>query len=359
MLTDERWETKEQHKRIKALVAAAVVDTATIPGADSGQAVLVNGTKVGRIYKSPVDKGKWIAAHGYFSKAEKSVATPKQAIKEIVLSHMAARVTGRMPFDNFLTDCLELSKLLGCGNDYESRCAKVACVIPPDDQTIRVYKDNMVLIVESLDSHALLIKRLENSNPVICRSASGDLYRAHGEWSYLKDHVAKVLSQSKEIERKFLVDVGTLPLAESSVKLTQGYIAEQPVVRVRYEGEQHAPTRAWITFKGGGLLTRTEQEFEVPEADRQKAVTLLHSMSQTGILQKIRYFHEVLESDGTRREWTVDQFLSPLTVAGLWMAEVELPTEDTKFKKPGWVTKEVTSDPQYTNAKLVKNGRPK
>ena len=37
------------------------------------------------------------------------------------------------------------------------------------------------------------------------------------------------------------------------------------------------------------------------------------------------------------------------------MAEVELKSEDQIFDKPVWVGDEVTNDPRYFNANLVKN----
>jgi CYTH domain-containing protein len=39
----------------------------------------------------------------------------------------------------------------------------------------------------------------------------------------------------------------------------------------------------------------------------------------------------------------------------LIVAEVELKSEDQTFDKPVWVGDEVTSDPRYFNANLVKN----
>lgn len=49
----------------------------------------------------------------------------------------------------------------------------------------------------------------------------------------------------------------------------------------------------------------------------------------------------------------VDVFAGPL--AGLVLAEVELPDEDTPFRLPAWlpVEREVTDDPSYTNAALA------
>jgi adenylate cyclase len=40
---------------------------------------------------------------------------------------------------------------------------------------------------------------------------------------------------------------------------------------------------------------------------------------------------------------------------GLILAEIELENEDQFFEKPSWLGKEVTTDPRYYNANLVKN----
>jgi len=48
----------------------------------------------------------------------------------------------------------------------------------------------------------------------------------------------------------------------------------------------------------------------------------------------------------------VDEFLGDN--AGLIIAEVELASEDQVLEKPSWVGDEVTADPRYFNANLVK-----
>jgi adenylate cyclase len=40
---------------------------------------------------------------------------------------------------------------------------------------------------------------------------------------------------------------------------------------------------------------------------------------------------------------------------GLYLAEIELPTEDTVFIKPDWLGIEVTGEIRYYNAALSKN----
>ena len=51
--------------------------------------------------------------------------------------------------------------------------------------------------------------------------------------------------------------------------------------------------------------------------------------------------------------WEIDEFFGENT--GLIVAEVELKSEEQTFDKPVWVGDEVTNDPRYFNANLVKN----
>ena len=46
----------------------------------------------------------------------------------------------------------------------------------------------------------------------------------------------------------------------------------------------------------------------------------------------------------------VDEFLSHKK--GLVLAEIELPIENTHFKKQDWLGKEVTGNPNYYNSKM-------
>ena len=50
--------------------------------------------------------------------------------------------------------------------------------------------------------------------------------------------------------------------------------------------------------------------------------------------------------------WEIDEFLG--ANAGLIIAEVELKSEDQVVTKPEWLGDEITEDPRYYNANLVK-----
>lgn len=145
-----------------------------------------------------------------------------------------------------------------------------------------------------------------------------------------------------EIERRFRVaNDGWRGLAEG-VRYRQGYLSveKERTVRVRVVGEQ-----AWLTLKGHVTdVSRHEFEYAIPLADAQ---TILDSMCPM-VVDKLRHR---IEHGGF--VWEVDEFFGEN--AGLVMAEIELPAEDTPFAKPAWLGEEVTHDGRYTNAHLSKN----
>lgn len=146
-----------------------------------------------------------------------------------------------------------------------------------------------------------------------------------------------------EIERKFLVSGdGWLQLGEP-VLLRQGYLSSHPerVVRVRIEGE-----RAVMTIKSKTTgISRGEWEYDLPMAD---AVEFLDRLCEQPIIEKYR---RRIPFGGF--VWEVDEFLG--VNAGLVVAEIELPAEDTLFDKPGWIGADVSDDARYLNSNLIKH----
>lgn len=144
-----------------------------------------------------------------------------------------------------------------------------------------------------------------------------------------------------EIERKFLVDPSWQPPGEG-VAFEQGYLSSVParVVRVRIEG-----TAAKLTIKGPTAgVRRTEYEYPIPVED---AAAMLRELCEQPIIAKRRH---VVEHAGKR--WEVDVFAGDN--AGLVVAELELASEDEPFARPPWLREEVSHDPRYYNANLVK-----
>ncbi|HEY4179601.1 MAG TPA: CYTH domain-containing protein [Kofleriaceae bacterium] len=144
-----------------------------------------------------------------------------------------------------------------------------------------------------------------------------------------------------EIERKFLVDTARWQPQGQGELYVQGYLssAKERTVRVRREGE-----RAVITVKGPNQgVTRAEFEYPIPPAD---ADSMLHLCEQP-LIQKRRH----KEKHGAHT-WEIDVFEGEN--AGLVVAEIELSDENEVFDKPVWVGREVSDDPRYYNASLIR-----
>lgn len=145
-----------------------------------------------------------------------------------------------------------------------------------------------------------------------------------------------------EIERKFLIHAAHLSVADlqNSERLSQGYLSREPVVRVRYAEPPHGHAKGYLTIKGKGQLARAEFEYEIPAGEALEMLELCASR-----LEKTRYFVTV-----GKHRWEVDSFHGRLE--GLWLAEIELESEQEPFEIPGWLGKEVTQDARYANSSL-------
>ncbi|MFC1493802.1 CYTH domain-containing protein [Thermodesulfobacteriota bacterium] len=144
-----------------------------------------------------------------------------------------------------------------------------------------------------------------------------------------------------EIERKFLLK-GYTWRSEKAVKCRQGYLssAKERTVRVRTMDD-----KGYLTIKGIAVgASRLEFEYEIPYHD---ANTLL-DICEKPLIEKNRY---KVEEEGFI--WEIDEFFGENK--GLIIAEVELDSEDQEFPKLNWIGEEVTGDPRYFNANLIKN----
>ncbi|MBN1904763.1 MAG: CYTH domain-containing protein [Deltaproteobacteria bacterium] len=146
---------------------------------------------------------------------------------------------------------------------------------------------------------------------------------------------------ANEIERKFLLKNNTWP-HDNVMKYRQGYLSsvKERNVRVRIAGE-----KGWLTIKGSSVgASRMEFEYEIPLQD----AGMLLDICEKPLIEKNRY--KVIDNGFT---WEVDEFFGENQ--GLVIAEIELESEDQEFTKPDWIGEEVTDDPRYYNASLVKN----
>ena len=147
----------------------------------------------------------------------------------------------------------------------------------------------------------------------------------------------------KEIERKFVINQAAWTPQDAGIHFKQGYLNSQKerVVRVRIEG-----TVAKLTIKGVTTgVTRAEFEYSIPVDD---AAILLDNLCEQPLIDKHR--HKEVHFGKT---WEIDVFHG--LNEGLVVAEIELTSEEEKFELPGWVEKEVSSDPRYYNSNLLKN----
>lgn len=145
-----------------------------------------------------------------------------------------------------------------------------------------------------------------------------------------------------EIERKFLVaDLSVLDRRDG-VSFRQGYLSTTPerTVRVRVAG-----STAFLTVKGVTVgATRSEFEYPVPLTEAAEMLLLC----EPPIIEKVRY--RIPHADLV---WEVDVFTG--VNEGLVVAEVEISSADTVIDLPLWVGAEVSTDPRYFNANLVRH----
>jgi len=145
-----------------------------------------------------------------------------------------------------------------------------------------------------------------------------------------------------ERERKFLVTgEGWRGGVVRERSIRQAYLASTPhaAIRIRISDE----ARATLTIKSAEPgMERSEFEYDVPLEDGRAMMAL-----RTGaVIDKRR--HVVPAGD---LEWEIDIFAGEH--AGLVMAEIELPANDTPFDRPDWLGEEVTGDPRYYNAAMA------
>lgn len=146
---------------------------------------------------------------------------------------------------------------------------------------------------------------------------------------------------AKEIERKFLVkEVNAIKDILTSqhivpVSIKQIYICAKPEIRIRCEDDTICTLT--IKEKTKNPLVRDEVEYKISIKEFANL-----SKSSIGSIRKFRYKLQV--DDGLF--WEVDRFYD---FADLWLAEIELPSEDYNLELLPWVGEEVTNNKEYKN----------
>ena len=144
-----------------------------------------------------------------------------------------------------------------------------------------------------------------------------------------------------EIERKFLLKEDSWKKNQTGFyNITQAYLNKEGknTVRVRVAGNS-----AFLTIKSRSKgITRQEFQYEIPLEDAYELLKL----SQTPVIEKIRY-----EVEYAGMKWEIDEFLG--ANRGLYIAEIELDSENQYFEKPEWLGQEVSGDKRYYNSYLA------
>ncbi len=147
---------------------------------------------------------------------------------------------------------------------------------------------------------------------------------------------------AKEIERKFLVLNDDYKKGSEGILYKQGFLNthKERVVRIRLVGK-----KGYLTVKGlTSNISRCEYEYEIPF---DEAEHMLNEICEKPIIIKKRY-----KIPRESFVWEVDEFLEDNK--GLVIAEIELEHEGQEFPIPSWLGKEVSGDPKYYNANLVR-----
>ncbi len=154
------------------------------------------------------------------------------------------------------------------------------------------------------------------------------------------------MSLNEEIERKYLLArAPTLPADATVREIEQGYLpSHQMEERVRriQEGER---VRFKRTIKLGSGVRRFEFEEELDE----HVFATLWTLTDGRRIKKRR--HVVQQGELV---WEIDEFLD----RDLWLAEIELPSEEHAFELPPWLEaagpREVTESGEYANRQLAR-----
>jgi adenylate cyclase len=158
-----------------------------------------------------------------------------------------------------------------------------------------------------------------------------------------------MITNNLEIERKYLLqDIPTSIFNHPPMTIDQGWLPGDTIKeRIRHAVFENGRVGYVRAIKVGKGISR----FEFEEDMTQALFEAMWPFTEGKRTMKQRY----RINDGGFL-WEIDVFTGPLT--GLFLAEVELEDEYVVVTPPTWlapwIVREVTDDPNYTNAKLAR-----
>jgi CYTH domain-containing protein len=150
-----------------------------------------------------------------------------------------------------------------------------------------------------------------------------------------------------EIERKYLLrGAPQMPAPLEVYEIEQGYLPGVRLVeRLRRQQSRAGDVRYFRTVKVSSGFQRIELEEETDE----RTFAHLWQLTKGRQIRKRRY----VVADGDAH-WEIDEFLD----RPLWLAELEIPTVETRIDIPDWLAqvlvRDVTEEREYTNRNLAR-----
>ena len=184
----------------------------------------------------------------------------------------------------------------------------------------------------------------------------------------LKSRSMELDLNTKEIERKYLIDRGLFSFMNMSDKyhmiefrfIRQGYLSIDPEIRIRYDYSPNIDkTNYYLSYKSVGTLSRNEYEVEIGKNDFDYLYSLLlqdiHNPG-TELIYK-RYYNYagagICNSKGTNIEFE----MSDIDCGRLYYMEIEFPNEAdaVNFEIPLEFRKFIISDVTEIDYYKMKN----
>ena len=166
-------------------------------------------------------------------------------------------------------------------------------------------------------------------------------------------------SQLVEVERKFLIDLKSLPFDLEDFEHTtirQGYLAigdDGSETRIRDFGNDQ---RFELTVKSNGTVAREEKNIQIGK----EVFESLWPLTLERRIEKTRYYIPYVDPEGNKHTIELDVYREPSHLDGLCTAEVEFKGRETEatlradtFQPPEWFGEDISSNPSYKNKSLA------